>query len=156
MYDLSPDLIIHVQLQDKLTGFFHLDFYGMIASLECLCMDDKITIIEGPPPVFEKIGEAWALGLNETPNLSGIALTRLRTFNGQALIERCQRAWSEQGTMHLEFRGMDGLESQTPILAARAVEIDEGQLLVLWVRVDQDQIVPGAEDQAGGGLDDQE
>jgi hypothetical protein len=119
-------------------------------------MDDKITIIEGPPPVFEKIGEAWALGLNETPNLSRIALTRLRTFNGQALIERCQRTWSDQGTMHLEFRGMDGLDSQAPILAARAVEIDEGQLLVLWVRIDQDQIESGAEEQAGDDFGDQD
>jgi hypothetical protein len=116
-------------------------------------MDDKITIIEGPPPVFEKIGEAWALGLSETPNLSSIALTRLRTFNSQTLIERCQRTWSEQGSMHLEYRGMDGLKGEAPILAARALEIDEGQLLVLWLRVDQDQIEPGS-DEAGGGSDD--
>ena len=30
-------------------------------------MDDKITIIEGPPPVFEPVQDGWALGLGEGP-----------------------------------------------------------------------------------------
>ena len=50
-------------------------------------MDDKITIIEGPPPTFETIGDGWVLGLNETPAPFNIALTRLRTYKGQELIE---------------------------------------------------------------------
>ena len=41
-------------------------------------MDDKITIIEGPPPVFEDVHEGWPLGLNESPTLHKLALTRLR------------------------------------------------------------------------------
>lgn len=99
-------------------------------------MDEKITIIEGPPPNFERAGEAWALGLNESPQLTGIAVTRLRTFNGPALVERCYRAWHSQGAIHLEYRGMDGLANQAPILAARTVKVDDGDLLVLWVRVE--------------------
>ena len=51
-------------------------------------MDDKITIIEGPPPVFEQVQDGWAMSLNEGPNLTITALTRLRTFNGPALVER--------------------------------------------------------------------
>src|SRR5512143_3796103 len=44
-------------------------FYGMIPKLRILDMDDKITIIEGPPPNFEDVHEGWPLGLNESPSL---------------------------------------------------------------------------------------
>lgn len=57
-------------------------------------MENKITIIEGPPPTFEAIDDGWALGLNEGPFLYDLAMTRLRTFNGPALVERCHRAWN--------------------------------------------------------------
>jgi hypothetical protein len=102
-------------------------------------MDDKITIIEGPPPTFETAGEGWTSSLYEGPLLSDIAITRLRTFNGPALIERCNRAWRHQSLMHLEFRGIDGLENTAPILAARALEVDDGQMLLLWVRLEHDE-----------------
>jgi hypothetical protein len=102
-------------------------------------MDDKITIIEGPSPTFEAVGDGWALGLNESPLLYNIALTRLRTFNGSALIERCHKAWRSQNTMNLVFRDMDGLESNAPIVAARALDTNDGQMLLLWVRLDYDE-----------------
>jgi hypothetical protein len=98
-------------------------------------MDDKITIIEGPPPTFEAVSDGWVLGLNEGPNLAEIAVTRLRTFNGPALVERCHRAWHNQQTIQLEFRNTEGLEQQAPIVAARFVEMDEGHILVLWLRL---------------------
>ena len=101
-------------------------------------MDDKITIIEGPPPTFETVGDGWVLGLNEGPSLYQISLTRLRTFNGPALIERCNKAWRHQSTINLEYRSLDGLESYAPILAARAMDLDEGQMLLLWVRQEID------------------
>jgi hypothetical protein len=101
-------------------------------------MDDKITIIEGPPPTFETVGDGWVLGLSEGPSLYQIALTRLRTFNGPALIERCNKAWRHQSTINLEYRSLDGLESYAPILAARAMDLDEGQMLMLWVRQEID------------------
>ncbi len=101
-------------------------------------MEEKITIIEGPPPTFETVNENWALSLNETPVLSDIAVTRLRTFNGPALVERCHRAWRNQQPIHLEFRTMDGLEQRAPIVAARFVDTDEGQMLLLWVRIVND------------------
>lgn len=97
-------------------------------------MDDKITIIEGPPPVFEEVDDGWAVGLNEGPYLYDLALTRLRTFNGPALVERCHRAWSQGAAMHLQYRNDLGLEEQTPIMAARTVETSDGHLLLLWVR----------------------
>jgi hypothetical protein len=102
-------------------------------------MDDKITIIEGPPPTFEAVNQEWVSSLNESPSVADIALTRLRTFNGPALVERCHRAWRQQQTMHLEFRNSEGLDQAVPIVAARSVEIEDGQMLMLWVRLNQDQ-----------------
>lgn len=102
-------------------------------------MDDKITIIEGPPPTFEGVSDGWALGLNEGPTLYTVGVTHLRTFNGPALIERCHRAWRNQNDIQLEYREQDGLEKFAPILAARTVESEEGQILVLWVRLEADE-----------------
>jgi hypothetical protein len=99
-------------------------------------MDDKITIIEGPPPVFEAVQDGWALGLNESPYLYDMALTRLRTFNGPALVERCHRTWKAQSAMVLEYRDELGLEKTAPILAARQMETDDGHVLFLWIRRD--------------------
>jgi len=103
-------------------------------------MDDKITIIEGPPPDFESVNDGWALGLNESPILSDIVMTRLRTFNGPALVERCYHAWRDQKPIYLEYRESDGLENTAPIVAARTLEIDEGQMLLLWVRMNNDEV----------------
>jgi hypothetical protein len=114
-------------------------FNGKIPQLEAK-MEDKITIIEGPPPTFEAVAEGWVLGLNESPTLAHIAVTRLRTFNGPSLVERCYRAWRHKQAIHLEFRTLEGLESQAPIVAARSVEVEEGHLLILWVRLAEDEI----------------
>lgn len=103
-------------------------------------MDEKITIIEGPPPTFEAVNDGWVLGLSESPNLSDIAITRLRTFNGPALVERCYRAWHDQKPIYLEFREQDGLENQAPIVAARTMEVEDGQMLILWVRLDNEEV----------------
>lgn len=98
-------------------------------------MDDKITIIEGPPPTFELAPDGWVLGLNEGPAQSAMVITRLRTFNSAALVERCYNAWRKNGTIRLEYRLPDGMQQETPIVAARAVEVDEGQMLILWLRI---------------------
>ncbi len=99
-------------------------------------MDDKITIIEGPPPTFERVRDGWAIGLNETPTITDVAVARLRTFNGPALVERCHRASNSHGHMVLEFRNTLGLPEETPILAARSMLTEDGHLLMLWVRRD--------------------
>jgi hypothetical protein len=102
--------------------------------------EKKITIIEGPPPVFESVPDAWPMGLNESPTLSSVVLTRLRTFNGPKLVERCYRAWRGKQTIHLEFRASDGLAHKAPIVAARHVEVAEGHVLLLWVRLIDDEM----------------
>jgi hypothetical protein len=103
-------------------------------------MDDKITIIEGPPPTFEAVSEGWVQGLSESPSLADMAITRLRTFNGPALVERCHRAWRNQQSISLEYRSEDGLERQAPIVAARYIDMEEGQLLLLWLRITDEDV----------------
>jgi hypothetical protein len=114
-------------------------------------MEDKITIIEGPPPVFEHVNDGWAMGLNESPSLFVPALTRLRTFNGAALVQRCYNAWHHQTTMHLHYRNEAGLEETAPIFAARNIETPEGHVLMLWVYLDGN----GVEYEMDQGDDDQ-
>jgi len=97
-------------------------------------MDDKITIIEGPPPVFEAVNDGWALGLSVP------ALTRLRTFNGPALVERCYRAWNAKAPINLHYRNDMGMEQSAPILAARNVETPDGHVLLLWVYLDHEKV----------------
>jgi hypothetical protein len=109
-------------------------------------MDERITIIEGPPPVFESVDDGWALGLNEGPYLYDLALTRLRTFNGPALVERCHRAWNNQQPIYLHYRNDMGLEETTPIMAARTIETDEGHVLLLWCRIEHAESLPESED----------
>ncbi len=110
-------------------------------------MEDKITIIEGPPPVFEKVNDGWALGLNESPWLYDLTLTQVRTFNGPALVERCHRVWKEGMTMYLHYRDEMGIEEKAPILAARSVDSEDGQVLLLWTRqlpeVDENELDEG-------------
>ncbi len=112
----------------------------MILPLVLATMDEKITIIEGPPPIFEHVNDGWAIGLNESPHVLVPALTRLRTFNGNALVERCHRAWNKQETIHLHYRNDMGLEQTAPILAARNVETSDGNVLLLWVYLDKEHV----------------
>jgi len=109
-------------------------------------MDNKITIIEGPTPNFDSVEtdfiigiNGWTAGLSEGPYLYDTARTTLRTFNGEALLQRCHRAWAQKLTMYLEYRDPIGMKKEVPIVAARAVDADEGDLLVLWVRQDPEE-----------------
>lgn len=103
-------------------------------------MEDKITIIEGPSPTLEPVKDGWVLGLNESPVLADLVVTRLRTFNGPALVERCHKAWRHNRSIHLEFNAPDGLHQNAPIVAARSVEKEEGQILLLWLRLPEGEI----------------
>jgi hypothetical protein len=119
-------------------------------------MENKITIIEGPTPVFEPVQDGWALGLNETRQFSITALTRLRTVNGPALVERCYRMWSQRQPITLQYRDEAGLETSAPILAARSVETDDGQMLLLWLHVERDDMeleIDSDDDSADDDLD---
>ncbi len=100
----------------------------------------KITIIEGPPPTFEATMEDWPLALAEGPSPQQIAVTQVRALNGPALVERCYRAWRQREPIHLEFRSADGLIQRVPIVAAHYSQIDDADVLRLWVAVDNPDI----------------
>ncbi|MDY6872668.1 MAG: hypothetical protein SVR81_01700 [Chloroflexota bacterium] len=110
-------------------------------------MDNKITIIEGPTPNFDSVEtdlvigmNGWTGGLSEGPYLYDTARTVVRTLNGKALLERCHNAWAHQATMFLEYRDPIGMTKEIPIVAARTVESEHGEILVLWVRRDPEEI----------------
>jgi hypothetical protein len=103
-------------------------------------MSEKITIIEGPPPTFEFIPSGWVTSIIETPTPVRVAVTRLRTYNGAKLVERCHRAWRHRETINLEFRSIEGIKSEVPIIACRYVEVEDGQVLYLWVRLPESAI----------------
>jgi len=103
--------------------------------------DTKITIIEGPTPTFEVVYDSWANGIVDSSILSNVAVTRLRTANGHSLVERCYRAWNRRDPIQLEFRSTDGLTQEVPIVAARATETDDGDVLLLWVRLPEKDMV---------------
>lgn len=96
---------------------------------------EKITIIEGPTPVFEQTQETWLPSLAEGPELPHLALTRLRTFNGPAMTERCWKAWDEGRPVFLEYRDEDGERQEAEVLAARYIEVPEGHMLLLYLRL---------------------
>ena len=102
--------------------------------------EDKITIIEGPPPVFEPVQDGWPLSLGEGPRLPLTLLTRLRTFNGPSLVERCYRRWQALEPIHLHYRNDMGLEERAPIVAARSVDTQDGHMLMLWVQLDPQKV----------------
>lgn len=103
-------------------------------------MEDNITIIEGPTPTFEQVADVWANGIAESPTPGNVMVTRLRTFNGAALVERCYRAWQEKQPIHLEYRSMDSANREALIVAARHTDSDDGQLLILWLRLPEEEI----------------
>jgi hypothetical protein len=124
-------------------------------------MDEKITIIEGPPPTFDVVHELWANGIHETASLGKVVVTQLRTFNGAELVERCHRAWRQREPIQLEYKSPDGLKMEAPIVAARTTETENGDLLHLWVRLPEDEIevefgYVGDEDLDEGEFDDDE
>ena len=98
-------------------------------------MEEKITIIEGPTPTFEPIPDLWVHGLTEGMTQNDIVVTHLRTFNGPSLVERCHRAWRNLQNINLEYRNQEGLNEEIPIVAARTVKTEDGDMLMLWLRL---------------------
>ena len=114
--------------------------YGIIR----FAMNNKITIIEGPTPEFQVVtGQSalegslnWVGSVMEGPFLCNTAFTNLRTLDSQKLLDRCLDTWAAKQTMYLEYRDRIGLRQEDPIVAARAISVEEGDMLLLWVRQD--------------------
>ena len=119
-------------------------------------MNEKITIIEGPSPTFEAIPDLWVHGLTEGMTQANMAVTHLRTFNGPSLVERCHQAWRNLKNINLEYRTHEGLQAEVPIVAARNLITEEGDMLMLWLRFANDavELEIGYEDDLGDEDDD--
>jgi hypothetical protein len=93
-----------------------------------------ITIVEGPEPEFVSHDETWALSLLEGNEYIGVSRCQLRTYNGPAMVERCRNAWAEGRPVLLDYPNRFGLRRHAQIVAARFREVEQGPLLLLWVR----------------------
>lgn len=113
---------------------------------------ELITIVEGPPPEFKTVDDGWMYSLLESSHPYFISLCQVRSLKGQQLLERCQRAWSAQRPIRLDFPTLTGFRKQLEIIAARYEPLPEGDLLNLWVRHTPRDIAdntPRGEDDAG-------
>ena len=96
-----------------------------------------ITIVEGPPPEFVEVEMYWTDSLAEGPSQFVVAMCETRTLNGEALVERCRRAWEEGRPARLDFPRFGGERAEVDIVAARWEQTPEGQKLILWVKMQE-------------------
>ncbi len=101
---------------------------------------ESITIIEGPPPEFKDAEQVWTLSLVEALTPYEVSLTQVRSFKGQALMDRCHNAWKSHRSIYLDFPTYSGLRRRFEIIAAKYDQLPEGDLLNLWVRHRPDEI----------------
>ncbi len=96
---------------------------------------ELIEIIEGPPPEFQPTIQNWLQSLYEGPEVSEVAMCQLRTATGQDIQERCVAAWQEGRPVLLDFPDQWGMRQQLDVVALRLSEVEEGQVLTIWVAV---------------------
>jgi hypothetical protein len=78
----------------------------------------------------------------------------MRTFNAQNLMDRCQRAWREGRSVHLDFPQMDGLRQEVEVLAAKPGHVEEGDLISLWVAVPHEAAILEEDEDEASDSDD--
>ncbi len=105
---------------------------------------ELITIIEGPSPEFHSVGDVWALSVLEGESAYIPAACQVRSFNGEKLMARCQRAWTTQRPTLLDYRQIDGLRRKVEIIGARLDKVDGVDVLNLWVRQPVRQLIGGS------------
>jgi hypothetical protein len=97
---------------------------------------ELISIIEGPTPEFSPTPERWLQSIQEGPRDKAIAMCRLRTATGGDILERCNDAWKEGRPVKLDFPDDLRMRRQADVVAMRLAEVDEGEMLLLWVALD--------------------
>lgn len=96
---------------------------------------ELIEIIEGPTPEFQPTLQSWLQSLYEGPQLTEVAMCQLRTVTGEDIKDRCETAWQEGRPVLLDFPDQWGLRQQLDVVALRLSEVEEGELLTIWVAV---------------------
>lgn len=99
---------------------------------------ELIEIIEGPTPEFRSTSQTWLQSLHEGPEVAEVAMCQLRTATGEDIKARCEHAWNEGRPVRLDYPNEWGMRQQLDVVAMRLSEIDEGQLLTLWLSVPYD------------------
>lgn len=94
---------------------------------------ELITIIEGPTPEFQAAPQDWVQSIHEGPIDRLVATCQLRTGNGEDILERSRRAWSENRLVQLDFPDQMRMRQRIDVLALRLTEVEEGAVLILWV-----------------------
>ncbi len=94
---------------------------------------ELITIVEGPTPDFMPNPQGWVQSIYEGPAEMDVALVQLRTGNGADIRDRSLRAWQEGRPVRLDYPDDLRLRQQVDVIALRLTEVDEGELLLLWV-----------------------
>lgn len=100
---------------------------------------ELITIIEGPTPEFRPSPHLWFRSIYEGPEDAEIAICELRTLNGEDIKERCRNAWKEGRPVRLDFPDYMRMRQQLDVVGMRLQELEEGPILMLWVRQQIDQ-----------------
>jgi len=111
---------------------------------------ELITIIEGPTPEFRPTPQRWLQSIHEGPADRGIAICQLRTGNGEDILARCQRAWRENRPVKLDFPDEIRMRRQVDVVAMRLDEVDEGQVLLLWISLPIEMMLAAEEDDFDG------
>ena len=79
--------------------------------------------------------QGWMQSVYEGPQEADVALCQLRTGNGGDIVERCQRAWQEGRPVRLDYPDDLRLRQQVDVVALRLTQIEEGEVLLLWVTI---------------------
>ena len=111
---------------------------------------ELIEIIEGPPPEFQPTIQGWLQSLYEGPEVIEVAMCQLRTVTGQDIQDRCESAWQERRPVLLDFPDKWGMRQQLDVVALRLSEVEEGQLLTIWVAVPGRSAEEESDEEEGG------
>lgn len=95
---------------------------------------ELITVLEGPTPEFRPSPYMWFQSIYEGPEDADVLMCELRTLNGESIVERCLNAWQENRPVKLDFPDYLRLRKQFDVVAMRLQELEEGPMLLLWVR----------------------
>ena len=79
-----------------------------------------------------------------------MAMCQLRTGNGPDILARCQNAWREGRPVKLDFPDELRMRQQVDVVAVRLQELEEGEVLLVWVSlplIDDDELEEIDEDE---------
>ena len=107
---------------------------------------ELIEIIEGPTPEFRSTAQSWLQSLHEGPEVSEVAMCQLRTATGEDIKARCEDAWEHGRPVRLDYPDEWGMRQQLDVVALRLSDVEEGQLLTLWVSVPYELLLEEEED----------